>query len=626
MSKGLQAILQRIKDNPANRVLVTRFLALLAETEDSSFKYRSLLGLAAAIRATNPVDSIRIAFIVHQRAPHELVALEIMIEALRDMGRLAKAEVIQSHLEKLRRPAKGAEPPRSEDARNIVSIIAGIANSPDGGPAQASIFQEEDLSRLAGGMAELKALYDVRPEMDRSELMLQASLPLARERPPPSPPPQEAELASPEALEPFIPDELFVNPLAKLDFDVAQDASNLPWRLAALNETKTPPLATATDPQAPKFGLSIGASVPPFESAAVFFQEGVPTADLPQTPRPRRHQVPSLAPADDGTGPTADGSLSPKTNAVLVLSPEIEIGAGSALGRVEGDFQFGDLAARPKPPPDEVPPRDHDASSEATQARFAPRTRPERARPMAVGGEAQNPSHERFGEEDLASRHEVTIVSPQPSAKARPRTVSQPPGDPSAESWTGDDDFWDRLVASFDPEGLRYRQLETGRRARNELTRRVVQVAETHAMALPTDVAERIAAALHLCTDSRHEPGHSSLTLALWAGIDRRGVLALLDAAALQANAAAFWGFYLDGLLKGRRARRALFEVRRTLDRASTLEWIQAACERLPAIWRALHLRGFDWRKEDGVAAFLARLERREEMLLSHLVIRSQRL
>jgi hypothetical protein len=102
-----------------------------------------------------------------------------------------------------------------------------------------------------------------------------------------------------------------------------------------------------------------------------------------------------------------------------------------------------------------------------------------------------------------------------------------------------------------------------------------------------------------------------NFTITLWYELGLHHVQNLLAMCHQDEQAAEFWGHYLDLLIVKKRARRALFEIRRVIDKDSGIEWAKAAYERLPQILSQLKLKRFAWSLHEGSTKLAQRLARR---------------
>ena len=100
MSKGLQQLLARIIQEPT-RLMIDRYMALLADLTEQEGKTSRALDLAEALMPTDAKQALRIALMVHQTQPKDLRAYDVMIAGLSNRGRYAKAEVLRQQRERL---------------------------------------------------------------------------------------------------------------------------------------------------------------------------------------------------------------------------------------------------------------------------------------------------------------------------------------------------------------------------------------------------------------------------------------------------------------------------------------------------------------------------------------------
>ena len=101
MDPGLARLLELINSNPADTLLVDRYLVLAADLGEDP-RADATLGLARALIAKNPRRAIELAHMVYQARPAATPAIEIMIEAFESLGRYGKATVLRYELEKMR--------------------------------------------------------------------------------------------------------------------------------------------------------------------------------------------------------------------------------------------------------------------------------------------------------------------------------------------------------------------------------------------------------------------------------------------------------------------------------------------------------------------------------------------
>src|SRR5690606_21165149 len=84
-------------------------------------------------------------------------------------------------------------------------------------------------------------------------------------------------------------------------------------------------------------------------------------------------------------------------------------------------------------------------------------------------------------------------------------------------------------------------------------------------------------------------------------------------------SAAQKWGDMLDEYIGDSRPRKALNEIARTITPERELEWGIVAWERLPRIWNALGLIGFEWRSGQGIQNMHRKLSIRPRPRLSRI-------
>jgi hypothetical protein len=114
------------------------------------------------------------------------------------------------------------------------------------------------------------------------------------------------------------------------------------------------------------------------------------------------------------------------------------------------------------------------------------------------------------------------------------------------------------------------------------------------------------------------------LVQGLWGGAPDRACALVLEELGLTRATPGFWGLYLDALIAGGNARKALVEINRALVERPHLTWARLAWARLPLVWSALGVRGWTWAEDEGVTALLARLAERPRPKLAGLVAASR--
>ena len=117
---------------------------------------------------------------------------------------------------------------------------------------------------------------------------------------------------------------------------------------------------------------------------------------------------------------------------------------------------------------------------------------------------------------------------------------------------------------------------------------------------LPQKTSQKLVGLLHGDADFTAEAFRESITVCLWHGLGAAPVAKLLDIAGLGEVGAEYWGFYLDLLLLVQNARRAWYEIRRTINSDSSESWAAAAYARLPSVCKKLKLQEFSWEPGSG--------------------------
>lgn len=102
MHPGLHRLLDLIRVNPQDSLLVDRFLILAADLDEST-RVDATLGLSEALLRKNPRRAIELAHMVYKARPGESQPIELMVEGLENLGRYGKATVLRAELEKVRK-------------------------------------------------------------------------------------------------------------------------------------------------------------------------------------------------------------------------------------------------------------------------------------------------------------------------------------------------------------------------------------------------------------------------------------------------------------------------------------------------------------------------------------------
>jgi hypothetical protein len=98
---------------------------------------------------------------------------------------------------------------------------------------------------------------------------------------------------------------------------------------------------------------------------------------------------------------------------------------------------------------------------------------------------------------------------------------------------------------------------------------------------------------------------------AIWGAAPNKAGYLFLNKMGLKHKSIGFWGIYLDCLVAAGYPRKAKYEIFLALTAKRSLEWAQVAWFRLPGILRALGLKQFVWRKDEGIQPLIDHLSRR---------------
>lgn len=102
MSKGLEKILKKIRENPNRKVLRERYLALVSEIESQDERQARMLDLGNVYFNIDPSESMQIAHQVYRQDKKSIKALKLIKLCLDKMGRKGKAEVIDNQIKRLK--------------------------------------------------------------------------------------------------------------------------------------------------------------------------------------------------------------------------------------------------------------------------------------------------------------------------------------------------------------------------------------------------------------------------------------------------------------------------------------------------------------------------------------------
>ncbi|MBM4253869.1 MAG: hypothetical protein FJ146_18020 [Deltaproteobacteria bacterium] len=104
MTDGLKRILAKVAETPTS-TMIDRYLALVSELPSELDKTERVLDLGESLIAKAPTEALRVVGMVHDAAPKNLRAYDILIAAFEKLGRAAKAGVLRFERDKLHKSA-----------------------------------------------------------------------------------------------------------------------------------------------------------------------------------------------------------------------------------------------------------------------------------------------------------------------------------------------------------------------------------------------------------------------------------------------------------------------------------------------------------------------------------------
>lgn len=127
---GLRRLLDLIKVNPNDGLLVDRFLVLVADLAEVD-RAGLTLELARVVLRKNPRKAIELAHMVFKHRPEEPKPLELMIEGLEILGRYGKATVLRQQMLKVQKLGDQAvpqsnRPSAAERAETLTDSVAAV--------------------------------------------------------------------------------------------------------------------------------------------------------------------------------------------------------------------------------------------------------------------------------------------------------------------------------------------------------------------------------------------------------------------------------------------------------------------------------------------------------------------
>ncbi len=100
MTDGLKKILARVAETPTS-TMIDRYLALVSELPNEQEKTERVLDLGEGLLIKAPTEALRVVGMVHDAAPKNIRAYDILIAAFEKLGRAAKAGVLRVERDKL---------------------------------------------------------------------------------------------------------------------------------------------------------------------------------------------------------------------------------------------------------------------------------------------------------------------------------------------------------------------------------------------------------------------------------------------------------------------------------------------------------------------------------------------
>ena len=182
------------------------------------------------------------------------------------------------------------------------------------------------------------------------------------------------------------------------------------------------------------------------------------------------------------------------------------------------------------------------------------------------------------------------------------------------------DAFWAKLYLAISTTRDRH-DLVAQFPNKNGLLHFLVDHFRSMGVSLPQKTGQKLVALLHSDTDFDAPAFRDALTVCLWYGLDGSMVQKLLAAAGIAKAGSEYWGYYLDLLLLAQNARRAWYEIRRTIDEDSGESWALIAYSRLPSVCKKLKLHNFAWEPGWGIPALVQMLGRRPAPTMGGLFV-----
>jgi hypothetical protein len=632
VSRGLDAILERIKQSPSS-TLVSRYLSLVAELDDEGEKARRALAVAGVIQATRPVEALNIAHMVYATGYETLAALDAMIKTLEARGRHGKAAVLRNEREKLEKDGAGAQanagrvkPPLldldSESDDGAPQVRAATTLRLDGDESGERDDASEDETAVEPAPVVSEPVFAVkgrpaprgtgRPQASRAAV---GAMPwLSPNKVTGSPgvgPGRERIIVPPKAAAPdpasyaAVP-SLGLDSNASLEIDRLFDSQISSEPKKAPARTYLPPRVAVPAPAAAPAAISEPAAAPPDVARAASVPDLVEAASQPtpsgakldlfaiygksareagieaeaQAPRPASWR-PEASPAVPATGLGAAVELFDHywRQGFVEEARDVLVQTASVCGHEPWWQARHALVSK---------------SAAAGAGRFEAAARPVRLETDDAAAAAARA---------LAFGH---AAAPRDAAPAM--VVAAPPS--RRIDWKS---LYEELVRTAARQ-----RLPVASPARRELLGLALA-----GKPLPEGFLKALAAVFAQHLTERARQLLWELVHALWSAGPDEGCYVLLKTLGLHDTEPRWLGLYLDALLATGRVTQVVPVLRRALHqsgRAPLLDWARIGVQRLPRAWDALGVTGFPWSEDEGIAALLVKLDARPKPRLRSLV------
>ncbi len=99
MDKGLAKFLNRIAADPKNKVLVGRYLALVADLPELRVKQEHLFALSATLAGPDPLTALVHLEELAKAAPQALEVLDLQFKCYQQLGKTSEAAALKSKID-----------------------------------------------------------------------------------------------------------------------------------------------------------------------------------------------------------------------------------------------------------------------------------------------------------------------------------------------------------------------------------------------------------------------------------------------------------------------------------------------------------------------------------------------